>query len=176
MEKRIRNISLVTFFALLILGIYILYQTYSWLIPFCFIDPSIWQNIMNGELPVQVSALNRLSLFSNWTIYIMAVFIVLARAMQLCLRYYKGEYFSQRIYKLISFLGSGTCLCVALYYVALNLHNWIIFSTIDGRDFQFWTYIDPFILALFIYGLLIFVIGWVMKIATEMKEDNEAII
>ncbi len=178
MERKIRIVSTITGCGVLLIPVNIIYTVFSWLIPLCFTDPNRWGDWVEDASLVNATTFDRWTLFLNWSVYLLAVVFVMSIAMRICIQYRKGEYFSVKTYQLIFHLGVGIVGSITLFYIVRNIQALIIASTIDGDHFFDYAFlrIDSTLLTVLVCGVFFCIIGWVMKIASEMKAENEAII
>ncbi len=178
MEKRIRIVSKITAIGVIGVAISIFVTICSWLIPICITEPDLWGKAYKGDYEISVTNWDRTLMLMNWFAYMGLVCFTLSIALRLSVQYMKSQYFSIQTYSLIFKLGVCVMMVVVAYRVALNIGSLIFSSTVNGLSFWdiHYLYYESTEASLFFCGVFFCVIGWVMKIASEIKDENEAII
>ncbi len=177
-EKRIRVISTVTAMGAILVGINITYTLFSWLLPMCFGPNENWLSGVTDRTQIHVESTDKISVFLIWFVYWVFLMYIVTIAIRLGLRYRRGDYFCKQTYNLIYQLGLTISLAVIINFIVGPMHYYIVVNTFDGQNFSWRNafYLDSRLFTIFFCGVLCCVIGWVMKIASDIKHENEAIV
>jgi|GEM_PF-6829562 len=159
--------------------VFLLYYVYKFLgtvIPFAFTKPELWNShwMVNGDVTVPMGA--RVVFFLMWSVAALATCIMVAFAIWAVQLVRMGQFFEQGTIRCLRYLGISTALAAATVTIGSSIEPWMItrFNETDKRDIFFWY--DSGEVGLFLTGLGLILLAWMMKVAHVAQRENREFV
>lgn len=174
-DSRITRLSTMMMILASLYAIYMPVSILWWLIPFAFAEPQIWTNLDFVDAPAIPTA-TRILYFAVWLTTILGGTLAILAGIKVLDIYRRGRYFSEEAFRWIMRLGVMIVIAMladtlvgATNTAILTMHN-----SVGQRMVAL--YIDNGDISLALCGLGFCLIGWVLRIAMQLKTENESFV
>ncbi len=172
----IKRFSSVILAAMGVFLVYYLYRAIGFLIEFSFLDHSLWEDHYMVRGDVLIPMWLRVSYFLAWMFPISATAFMLSVTMYLTNLIRSGGHFSIQMIRALQRVGVSAVIAGATLMGATSVWAWMITyeNTVERRSPYF--YYDSAQIGIILLGVGIFMLGWVLKTALLMRQENEEFV
>ncbi len=161
---------------LAVFAVYYPYMFFSGAIPFAFSGPTSWQSAWLVEDDVLVPFAARLGQFLMWMPTVLATQAMILAAMWLVVLLLRGIYFEQRTVRALQWVGGLAALAGATSLVGQMFQPWLLTLYNSDRKLPIRVVYDNGEIGVFLVGLGLFLLGWVVKISVIQNRENKAFV
>jgi len=161
------------------MGVFLIYYSYraiGFLVEFSFLDHSLWEKhyLVRGD--VVIPTWLRVSYFMAWMFPISATAIMLLVTMYLTNLIRSGGHFSIQMIRALQRVGVFAVIAGATLMGATSVWAWMItYQNTAERRSPYLNY-DSAQVGIILLGVGIFMLGWVLKTALLMRQENEEFV
>ncbi|MDG1470243.1 MAG: DUF2975 domain-containing protein [Ascidiaceihabitans sp.] len=176
MMQRLRIVAGMVFVPTLIFLVYYPYRAISWRYDFVFSTPDEWVTQSWVEQGAQIQFGQRLIYFAAWMIPVLFGIFALLIALRILWSLARGEVFSNRMARMIFWMGMCGALSSVMHLIAAAYSPMMLsWANPSGPlPVRFW-YSSTHFTNIF-YGLAFVLMGWVMKEASRISEENDGFL
>ncbi|MEJ6707781.1 MAG: DUF2975 domain-containing protein [Amylibacter sp.] len=172
----IRRFSSAILAAMGVSLVYYLYRALGFLIEFYFLDHNLWEkhHMVRGD--VMIPMWLRVSYFLAWMAPISATAFMLLVTMYLTNLIRSGGHFSIQMIRALQRVGVSAVIAGVKVMAATSVWAWMITyqNVVERRSPYF--YYDSAQAGIILLGVGIFMLGWVLKTALLMRQENEEFV
>ena len=156
--------------------VYYLYMSLGQLIPFAFTKPHLWEEHWMVRGVVEIPFWLRMAYFLVWIVAILATALMLLAAMHLLHLLRKGQFFGLKTIRAVQQVGVCAFLAGISIIAANSLWPWMITMMNETERQGIGFGYDSSQAGIALLGAGIFMLGWVLKYAALLAQENKEFV
>ncbi len=172
----LKTIGPLAFIGVLIFALYYPYMFLTWMWKFDFSGPTSWQFLYIVDDDAEVPFAPRLFHFLMWLPSAIATQVSLVAALYLIWRVLRHAYFEMGTVTALQVAGIAAAIGAACNLIAASFEGWLLtrFNAEETLPIQF--RLDSGETGVLLTGIGLFLLGWVVRLATIKRTENSEMI